>query len=71
MHENPEQAAYFLNDLEQLLSPDQVLYFPASFRQPYAQETTDNANILLRTEVLKKLSTSNSCLLYTSPSPRD
>ena len=59
MHENPEQAAYFLNDLEQLLSPAQVLYFPASFRQPYAQETTDNANILLRTEVLKKLSTSN------------
>ena len=58
VHENPEQAAYFLNDLERLLSPSDVLYFPASYRQPYAQETTDNANILLRSEVLKKLSTS-------------
>ena len=58
VHENPEQAAYFLNDLERLLSPSDVLYFPASYRQPYAPETTDNANILLRSEVLKKLSTS-------------
>jgi len=58
VHENPEQAAYFLNDLERLLNPNEVLYFPASYRQPYAQETTDNANILLRAEVLKKLSTS-------------
>jgi transcription-repair coupling factor (superfamily II helicase) len=53
-----EQAAYFLNDFEQLLSSSEVLYFPASYRQPYALETTDNANILLRAEVLKKLSTS-------------
>ncbi|MDA7808068.1 transcription-repair coupling factor [Flavobacteriaceae bacterium] len=58
VHENPEQAAYFLNDLERLLNPNEVLYFPASYRQPYAPETTDNANILLRAEVLKKLSTS-------------
>ena len=56
--DDPEQAAYCLNDLERLLSPNEVLYFPASYRQPYAPETTDNANILLRAEVLKKLSTS-------------
>jgi transcription-repair coupling factor (superfamily II helicase) len=56
--DDAEQAAYFLNDFEQLLSSNEVLYFPASYRQPYAPETTDNANILLRAEVLKKLSTS-------------
>lgn len=56
--EDAEQAAYILNDLERLLSPQEVLYLPASYRQPYALETTDNANILLRSEVLKKISIS-------------
>lgn len=56
--DDAEEAAYFLNDFERLVSPEEVLYFPASYRQPYALETTDNANILLRAEVLKKLSTS-------------
>jgi len=56
--EDAEQAAYILNDLERLLSPEEVLYLPASYRQPYALETTDNANILLRAEVLKKISCS-------------
>ena len=56
--EDAEQAAYILNDLERLLSPEEVLYLPASYRQPYALETTDNANILLRAEVLKKISSS-------------
>ena len=56
--EDAEQAAYILNDLERLLTPQEVLYLPASYRQPYALETTDNANILLRAEVLKKISTS-------------
>ena len=54
--DNAEQAAYYLNDLERLINTSEVLYFPASYRQPYAAETTDNANILLRAEVLKKIS---------------
>ena len=58
IHENAEQAAYFLNDFERLLGTSEVLFFPASYRQAYAPETTDNANILLRAEVLKKLSSS-------------
>ena len=64
--ENPEQAAYYLNDLERLLGPRKVFYFPASYRQPYAPETTDNANILLRAEVLKKLSTSKKPSIVVS-----
>lgn len=57
--ENAETAAYYLNDLESILSHSDVLFFPASYRQPYAPETTDNANILLRSEVLKKMARAN------------
>ena len=51
---NKEEAAYFLNDLEALIgSPP--LFFPASFRSPYNDEEIENANVLLRAKVLKKL----------------
>lgn len=50
-----EEAAYYLNDLEQLLSKDTLLFFPGSYRRPYQIEETDNINILLRTEVLNRL----------------
>ncbi len=50
-----EEAAYFLNDLENLLGQEQVLFFPASYRMPYQHEEIDNANILLRAEVLNKI----------------
>ena len=64
--DNAEQAAYYLNDLEALLSPSEVLFFPASYRQPYAPETTYNANILLRSEVLKKLTQSKKARMVVS-----
>ena len=56
--EQAEQAAYFLNDLEALLGNTDVLFFPASYRQAYVAEATDNANVLLRAEVLRKLTNS-------------
>ncbi|MFL5765217.1 MAG: transcription-repair coupling factor [Bacteroidia bacterium] len=52
-----EEAAYFLNDLENLLGENNVLFFPASYKMPYEHEDIDNANILLRAEVLNKIST--------------
>lgn len=61
-----EQAAYYLNDLEVLLGDKQVLYFPASSRQPYITENTDNANVLLRAEVLKKIARSTKPLLIVT-----
>ena len=54
--DNAEQAAYHLNDFEQMLSKKEVLFFPASFKEAYNPVATDNANVLLRSEVLKKLS---------------
>ena len=48
-----EEAAYFLNDLEGLFPSDKRLFFyPASYRVPYQQEQTDNANVVTRAEVL-------------------
>ncbi|MFD2602471.1 transcription-repair coupling factor [Flavobacterium suzhouense] len=50
-----EEAAYYLNDLEQLIGDQDVLFYPGSFRRPYQIEETDNANILLRSEVLNRI----------------
>jgi len=50
-----EEAAYFQNDLEQIYSGKNILFFPDSFKQPGNFETINNHNIRLRTEVLKNL----------------
>ncbi|WP_029037577.1 transcription-repair coupling factor [Salinimicrobium xinjiangense] len=50
-----EEAAYYLNDLEQLLGDKNVLFYPGSYRRPYQLEETDNANVLLRAEVLNRI----------------
>lgn len=50
-----EEAAYYLNDLEQLLGEQNVLFYPGSYRRPYQIEETDNANVLLRSEVLNRI----------------
>ena len=59
-----ESAVYFCNDLENLLGEAEtafhkkrVLLFPTSYKRPYEIEKTDNSNVLMRTEVLKRLST--------------
>ncbi|WP_010249431.1 transcription-repair coupling factor [Myroides injenensis] len=51
-----EEAAYYLNDLETLVNKEDVLFYPSSYRRPYQIEETDNANILLRAEVLNRIS---------------
>ncbi len=52
---NKEDAAYYLNDLEQLINTEDVLFYPSSYRRPYQIEETDNANVLLRAEVLNRI----------------
>ncbi|RKS99504.1 transcription-repair coupling factor [Flavobacterium sp. 123] len=52
---NKEEAAYYLNDLEQMIGDQDVLFYPGSFRRPYQIEETDNANVLLRAEVLNRI----------------
>jgi transcription-repair coupling factor (superfamily II helicase) len=69
---NKEEAAYYLNDLEQMIGDQDVLFYPGSFRRPYHPETsgeeTDNANVLLRAEVLNRInSRKNRRLLLPIP----
>lgn len=59
-----ESAVYFSNDLENLLGETEekfhrkhVLFYPTSYKRPYEPEKTDNSNVLMRTEVLKRVST--------------
>lgn len=50
-----EEAAYYLNDLELLIGEEDVLFYPGSYKRPYQIEETDNANVLLRAEVLNRI----------------
>lgn len=72
-----ETAAYFLNDLEGLLGETDeggnerqhlpILFFPASYRKPYQVEDTDNANVLLRAEVLDRIRREKKVAVVTYP----
>ncbi len=72
-----EIAAYFFNDLESLLGELRedgetvtqipVLFFPSSYRRPYQVEETDNANVLLRAEVLDRIRREKRVIVVTYP----
>lgn len=49
-----DEAAYFQNDLQNLLGRD-ILLFPMSYKRPYEFAEIENANILMRAEVLNRL----------------
>ncbi len=52
-----EEAAYFYTDLVNLEgSPDRVLFFPSSYKRSVQYRQTDEANIITRTQTLKRLS---------------
>lgn len=62
-----EEAGYFQNDLQTLLGRE-VLIFPMSYKRPYEFDEIDNANILMRTEVLNRLASKNSAdIIVTYP----
>ncbi len=51
-----EEASYFQNDLQNLLGSE-ILLFPMSYKRIYEFDETENANILMRAEVLNRLAT--------------
>ncbi|MEN9704050.1 MAG: hypothetical protein RLZZ209_1478, partial [Bacteroidota bacterium] len=54
--EEKEEAQYIYNDLQALIGDTAVTLFPMSHKKPYEWEEVDNANVLLRAEVLNILS---------------
>ncbi len=51
-----EEAFYFQNDLQNLLGRE-ILLFPMSYKRPYEYDEIENANILMRAEVLNRMAT--------------
>ena len=61
--QDKESAVYFYNTLENINTDKsskktgkKIFFYPASYKRPYQIEDTDNANVLLRTEVLNAIS---------------
>ncbi len=61
-----EEAAHLLNDLEKIKGERYVLFYPASYRRPYEVTTLDNANVLLRAEVLNRLKQKSEPLILVT-----
>lgn len=66
---NKEEAAYFQNNLENLLGKKDILFFPDSFKNPGQLEDINNSNLLLRTETVSRFLSSDTRgeLLVTYP----
>jgi transcription-repair coupling factor (superfamily II helicase) len=50
-----EEAAYLTNDLQELLEMDFPLIYPSSYKRPYQHEEIENANVLMRAEILNRI----------------
>ncbi|EOZ96136.1 Transcription-repair coupling factor [Indibacter alkaliphilus LW1] len=50
-----EEAAYLNNDLQELLGNQSSNIFPSSYKRPYQYEEIENANVLMRAEILNKI----------------
>jgi transcription-repair coupling factor (superfamily II helicase) len=65
-----DDAFYLQNDLEALLTDgQQVMLFPTSYRKAYSYDTeqTDNANVLMRSEVLKSITGGEPVVVVSYP----
>ncbi len=50
-----EEAAYLLNDLENILGKEHALFFPASYKRQISHDKLDTGSIVLRAEALNKM----------------
>lgn len=53
--QDKEEAAYLNSDLQHLLGKEDHLIFPGSFKRPYQYDEVDNANVLMRAEILNQI----------------
>lgn len=51
-----EEASFLMNDLQNLLQEKEIFLFPMSYKRPYEYDEVENANVLMRAEVLNQLS---------------
>lgn len=60
-----EEASYFRTDFENI-SASQVLLFPSSYKKAFRQDSLDTSNVLMRAEVLARLSDPNELPVIVS-----
>lgn len=65
--DDKEDALYLNTELEELAGKDNVLYFPPTHLAPYQIEKTQNANLVLRTEVLNRLHNEKAPKVVVAP----
>jgi transcription-repair coupling factor (superfamily II helicase) len=61
-----EEAAYFLNNIENLVGERQIFFFPGSYNKPYHIGDIDNANVLLRAEMLNRINKSDKDIIIVT-----
>ncbi|HEY1039483.1 MAG TPA: transcription-repair coupling factor [Bacteroidia bacterium] len=61
-----EQAIYLYNDLQSIVEESKIFFFPASYKRPYEEERTANANIQERSEVLNHVSKARSAFIVVT-----
>ncbi|TXC81832.1 transcription-repair coupling factor [Luteibaculum oceani] len=62
-----EEAAYFLNDLENTDPDLKPLFFPDSSKLAYEELVTDNANVLMRAQVLSRIASGKPFTIVSYP----
>lgn len=65
--DDKEDAAFMFNDLRQLLGSDTVYLFPSSYKKAYDYEEVENANVLMRSEVLNYLLDQKAIIVIAYP----
>jgi len=53
--QDKEEASFLNSDLQQLLGSEEYRIFPGSYKHPYHYDEVDNANVLIRAEMLNQL----------------
>ncbi|HKL37524.1 MAG TPA: transcription-repair coupling factor, partial [Bacteroidales bacterium] len=62
-----EEAAYFYNDLQNLMGTDRVYFFSSTYKRSIQFGQEDPTNIILRTEVLNALRSAGSPIVVSYP----
>ncbi len=61
-----EEANYYYSDLVTLTGNDKVLFFPSSYKRTLQAGVVENTNVVLRTEVLNRISSGENNLLIVT-----
>jgi transcription-repair coupling factor (superfamily II helicase) len=65
--DDKEDASFLFNDIRQLLGKDSVYLFPSSYKKAYEYNSVENANVLMRSEVLSQLTEQKPIIIVAFP----